>query len=312
MKVLFVSSGNIKKFGISPIVTNQGDSLKKAGVDVIYYGIEGKGKFNYLKNIKSLRRFIKESHADIIHAHYSLSAIVAAIANTNKPMVVSLMGSDSQAKFFFRWIIKIFYSFFWKVTIVKSQNIKDNLSMRNALILPNGVDFNLFRPLDKTESKKKVNFLPDKKYVVFIADPAREEKNVKLAKESVDSLKTEKNVELFVVFGENGIDNKEIPDYLNAADALILTSLSEGSPNVVKEAMACNCPVVSTDVGDVRSVIGNTAGCYVTSYDAKDIASKLLKAIDHGKTTGRKDIEHLDSEKIAEKLIYIYSGIIKK
>src|SRR6478752_1876604 len=103
MKVLFVSSGNIKKFGISPIVTNQGDSLKKAGVDVIYYGIKGKGKLNYLKNIKNLRNFIKESNADIIHAHYSLSAIIAAIANTNNPMVVSLMGSDSQAKFVFRW-----------------------------------------------------------------------------------------------------------------------------------------------------------------------------------------------------------------
>ncbi len=312
MKVLFVSSGNIKKFGISPIVINQGNSLKEAGLEVLYYGIKGKGKLNYLKNIKSLRKFIKGSNADIIHAHYSLSAIIATIANTNKPMVVSLMGSDSQAGFFFRSIIKLFYSFFWNVTIVKSQNIKDNLAISKAVILPNGVDFKLFKPSDKTEARKKVNFSSDKKYVVFIADPTREEKNLKLAKESIDLLKKEKPVELFVVFGENGIDNNEIPDYLNAADALILTSTSEGSPNVVKEAMACNCPVVSTDVGDVKAVIGNTVGCYVTSYDAKDIASKISKAVDHGKTNGRQDMAHLNSENIAAKLITVYSNIIKK
>lgn len=305
--VLFVSSGNVKKFGISPIVINQGESLKKNGIEVIYYGIKGKGLVNYFKNIKALKHFIKERNIDIIHAHYSLSGFVATFASRNKTLIVSLMGSDSKAGFFFNVLIKFFYAFFWDKTIVKSLNIKTDLSLNNAVIIPNGVDFELFKPMAKEVAIQKVAFSSNKKYVVFIADPQRKEKNLSLAEESIAILKQKMDVELFVVFGDNGITNSEIPYYLNAADALILTSLHEGSPNVVKEAMACNCPVVSTDVGDVKNVIATTDGCFVTTFDSEDIASKLFKAITHGRTQGRKNIEFLDSNVIAKKLLDIYN-----
>jgi glycosyltransferase involved in cell wall biosynthesis len=118
--------------------------------------------------------------------------------------------------------------------------------------------------------------------------------------------------ELFIVFGKNGIDHEEIPNYLNAADVLLLTSTSEGSPNVVKEAMACNCPVVATDVGDVKLIIGNTKGYYITKFDVKDVASNLLNAINFGKTNGRNNIEHLNSKNIALKLISIYDNLLRK
>ena len=157
MKVAFVSSGNIKKFGISPIVINQGDSLKKEGIDVVYYGIKGKGFINYLKNIKTLKKFLKENKVDIIHAHFSLSAIIASIAKKRTPIVVSLMGSDSSGKFIYRSLVKFFHRFLWDVTIVKSQNIKDNLSLDDVIILPNGVNFDLFKPIDQIESRVKVN-----------------------------------------------------------------------------------------------------------------------------------------------------------
>lgn len=91
-KILFVSSGNILKFGISPIVKNQGNSLGKIGLDISYFGIKGKGLHNYLANIGQLRSFIKSNHFDVIHAHYSLSGIIATLTLTRIPIVVSLMG----------------------------------------------------------------------------------------------------------------------------------------------------------------------------------------------------------------------------
>src|SRR4030042_595614 len=100
--------------------------------------------------------------------------------------------------------------------------------------------------------------------------------------------------------------------YLNAADVLVLTSFKEGSPNVIKEAMACNCPIVSTDVGDVRELIENLKGCFITSFDPTDVANKIILALDfrdkYRYTTGRDRILSmgLDSKSIAEKMAKVY------
>lgn len=99
----------------------------------------------------------------------------------------------------------------------------------------------------------------------------------------------------------------------NAADVVLLTSLWEGSPNAIKEAMACNCPVVSTDVGDVREVIGNTEGCYISSFEPRDVAKKIQMALDFSKrTNGKQSIIELglDSKTVANKIINIYTKVI--
>src|SRR5262249_28525126 len=99
-------------------------------------------------------------------------------------------------------------------------------------------------------------------------------------------------------------------DLYNAADVLLLTSWHEGSPNVVKEAMACNCPVVATDAGDVRAIIGGTAGCHVTTFDADDVASKLGRALaDRRRTDGRVAMEAYDRQRMAVRMAEIYTRV---
>ena len=304
MKVLFVCSGN-SKLGISPIIKNQGDSLLKEGIDVDYYRIVGKGFVGYLKNFFFLIKKDKQKY-DIIHAHYSLSSIVASFASF-KPLVVSLMGSDLYMSKLWIVLLKLLNKVRWDATIVKSRQMSEKV--KNCSVIPNGVDINFFKPKNKNLAKKKINFNTSKNNIIFVADYSRYEKNYTLAKNAVDILQN-KDIKLNIV---SNISHKMIPHYMNAADLLLLTSFWEGSPNIVKEAMACNCPIVSTDVGDVRQVIGNTKGCFITSFEPDDVAMKIGLALEYGKrTNGRERIIEmgLDSETTAKKIIAVYDGAL--
>ena len=310
MKVLFIYSGNSKN-GISPIVKNQGASLKEAGINIDYFPIVGKKLSGYLNNIRLLKKYIRNNKYDIYHAHYSLSGFIAALAGC-KPLIVSLMGSDVNEHCYYPIIIKFFDAVLWDTTIVKSDEMKKNAGLNNVSIIPNGVNLKIFDSMPKDIAKKKIELDKNIKYILFMSNPARYEKNFKLAKESVESIK-DNNIELLTIYD---IDNKKIPYYLNAAECIILPSFWEGSPNVIKEAMACNCPIVSTDVGDVKWVVGDTKGCYITSFDTSDVADKIKKAIQfsekYGRTNGRERIIKLglDSETIAGKIKKVYEDII--
>ncbi len=138
MKVLFVRRGNN---GIYPISQNQGESLINEGIEVYFFDIIGHGIIGYLGNIKKLKKRIKEIKPDIIHAHYSISAIVALLAGA-KPLVVSLMGSDVKSERYFKLIIKLFNRFSWANIIVKSEDMKNDLGISKVEIIPNGIGFN--------------------------------------------------------------------------------------------------------------------------------------------------------------------------
>ncbi len=304
MKVLFVSSGN-KKFEDSPIVRIQGESLRKKGVEVDYFYLVGKGLKGYLRNIFRLRSYLKENEFDLVHAHYSLSAIVASLAS-RLPVVASLMGSDAHANRMMRVIIKYFQRFRWKAVIVKAERMKRENFLTEAVVIPNGVNFQVFGPVDKGTARRKVGF-NQKRHIIFVANPVRREKNFQLASQAFKML-DDRDVELNVV---SYVKFEMIPYYYYAADVLLITSLWEGSPNVVKEAMACNLPIVATDVGDVREVVGHTNGCYVTSFEPQDVATKLKLALAFGRrTNGRDHIKHLDSQVIARRIIQVYEEVL--
>lgn len=307
MKVLFVSSGNLLS-GISPIVKNQGESLKKNNIEIDYFTINGKGIWGYLKNVFFLKKYLKQKKFNLVHAHYSYSGIVAALSKSY-PLVVSLMGSDVHNGFWGRCLIKIFNKFYWQELIVKTDEMKNKLKIKNAKVIPNGVNLKRFVKIENIDAKKQIGFNVKKKHIIFVANPRRREKNYKLAVKAYELL-GHSNVELNVV---DKIKFEDILYYYYASDVLLLTSLWEGSPNVVKEAMACNLPIVSTDVGDVKEIIGETEGCYVTTYDPEDVTAKLKSALEFGKrTNGKENINHLDSKIIAKKLIGLYEKILDK
>jgi len=307
MRILFISSGNSAN-GISPIVLSQGESIAAIKENIVeYFTIKGKGFWGYAKNISRLKRFLKNNKYDLIHAHYSLSAMVASLAGA-KPLVVSLMGSDVKGNGWFKYSIKFFNYFFWDSCIVKSEDMKKSSGLKKTLVIPNGVDLNKFKPIDKQKALSTLGWALDKKHILFPANPERPEKNFKLAKEAFELLNSA-DYELHYL---KNVDNNLMPYYYNGADLVLLTSLWEGSPNVIKEAMACNCPIVSTDVGDIKWVFGDTKGCYISSYNSKDLTQKLQKAILFGKrTNGRRRILEfdLDLDSIAKRIVKVYKEI---
>lgn len=305
MKVLFVSSGRQGDTGY--VVRNQGESLKRRGVDVIYF-TAGPGIVRYLRAVPALRREFRKGRYSLVHAHYSLSAFAATLAGC-RPLVVSLMGSDTHHSAIVSSVIRFLSRRRWAATIVKTAEMQTRMKMPGAAVIPNGVDTDRFRPVDRQTARRQLRLDPDKKLVLFVAGLNREEKRFHLADEAVRRLHDEEVVLLHL----HDTPNEMVSLYLNAADLLLLTSAREGSVNVVKEAMACNCPVVSTDVGDVRWLLGSTEGCFITSSDPSEIADNIRRVLDAGKRTGgRSRIEELGlgAGSVADRIADLYRNVL--
>jgi len=311
LKVLFVASAN--RNGITSIVKSQGESLIRKNIILDFYGIKGKGIRGYLSNVPLLKKHIIAFNPDIIHAHYSLSGIAAGLTGVNKPIVVSFMGSDTRSGYLQKKILHLFIrKNKWQKVIVKSRAMRNEIEYNEARVIPNGVNLSCFKPVDGQKLKKKFNFSEEKRTILFLANPERLEKNFHLAEEAYKLVNND-TIELQVKYN---LPSELIPEILNAADLILLTSKWEGSPNVVKEAMACNCPVVTTNVGDVEWLFGNEPGYYISSFDPKDVAEKINMAIkfskEYRKTRGRERLLalELNSEAIAKRIIEIYHEIL--
>jgi glycosyltransferase involved in cell wall biosynthesis len=194
--------------------------------------------------------------------------------------------------------------------IVKSEGMKKATVGNRTFVIPNGVDFDLFHPIPRDEARKALGWDQDRYYVLFGNDPKLPAKNFPLAQAAIEHLQARGiPVELVVA---TGLPQTKLVYYMNACNVLILSSLYEGSPNVVKETMACNVPVVSTDVGDVSQVIGHTQGCKVCPSDPQAMAQAIEEALAHREpTTGRDDISHLQSTVVARQVIALFEQVRK-
>ena len=320
MKVIFVASGNKKGAGVvSSFVQSQFDSLRAEGLDMVLFPIKGKGWRGYMKAVFAFRKVVKCEKPNIIHAHYSTCGFVASLATIcmrHKPKImVSILGSfpTKGAKWRrVRWAIQ----HLWDGALTKSERTRAQLGF-DLPVIPNGVNLDIFHPIDYSTARKVVGFEEGKKYVIWCSNPSRPEKNYALAKAVIKELEKERvselrKVELVPVFDKTPND---VMTYMNAADCLLLTSDSEGSPNVIKEAMACNCPIVTTDVGDVWERLHDLEGCYVVPDNeienerVKELGNAIGKVLEFGKRTeGRKRImeDKLTVEQVAKRIANIY------
>jgi glycosyltransferase involved in cell wall biosynthesis len=322
MNVLFVYSGNQSSEN-SNLVLTQASSLMAHNINVDIFAIKGHGFFGYIQNILPLRKQLKKEKYNIVHAHYGLCGLVALFArNCQTKIIVSFMGNDllgdhaknGKSTIFGNLLVSVnqLCAKYYDHIIVKSIEMASKVSFSNLSVIPNGVDLDNFNYIDKSLALNRVAWEKNFKHILFISSPNRAEKNFKLTEDSLKQLNMQ---EIQLHFLQN-VPHGDVKLYFYASDLCILTSFHEGSPNVIKEAMVCNCPIVSTDVGDVSWVIGNTEGCYICSFEPSEIAKSIKRALDFarfkGRTNGRERIIEfgLDSESIAKRVLEVYEKVV--
>ena len=272
-----------------------------------------------------IRRSTAEFRTDIVHVMYGgVMAEVATRAVSNTSIVVSFCGADllgEPAKRLAKQL-SIRYGVFASHAaarradgiVVKSSNLRDALPRgidpQKVWTIPNGIDLDLFKPRDPSTCREQLGWKEGPFHVLFPSFPENLCKGFDLAREAVDRLSASgMPVELHTLRDR---PHSEIPLWLNACDCLILTSHVEGSPNIVKEALACNRSIVSVDVGDVRERLEGIAGCHMALATADDLAAKLRIVSAHTEgigVEGRMRMQELSLARIAERLLGVYREV---
>jgi glycosyltransferase involved in cell wall biosynthesis len=302
-------------------IKSQVESLRAAGIDVeVVHPRSGPMPLRYAT--ATARTFFRavSRRVDVVHGHYGLWCLVARLQRTT-PVIASFMGDDvmgtptSHGGFTRKSLlvgrVSRWLSRHVDAVIVKSEGMKRAIPAPGAYVIPNGVDFDLFRPIPRDKARAALGWNPMGYYVLFANNPRIPRKDFPLAQASIDRLK-DRGITAELVIA-NALSQEALVWYLNASNALLLSSMAEGSPNGVKEAMACNVPVVATDVGDVAQVIGRTPGCAVCPRDPEVLAEGLERALLHtGPTTGRGDIRYLDRKVIAPQIIAVYEHVMNR
>jgi glycosyltransferase involved in cell wall biosynthesis len=308
MKILIVCSYK-EQFPahMTPFVEEQGNMLKEQGLEVDYFTIRGNGVWGYLKNYPALKKKIKATRYDIVHAHFGLSGALAVMQRTVPVVITFHNGETLSVK---SNIISSLASLFSAYNIYVAQHIYDFCYFKNknkSMILPCGIDIEKTQLIPQAEAKVKMNLPSDKINILFGGNFLNLRKNVKLANEAL-ALLQRNDINLIEL---KGFSREEVNTLLCACDLMLLPTKSEGSPQIVKEAMACNCPIVVTDVADIAQILNKVEGTYLTSFAPEDVAEKIRQAIAFGKrTNGRENIQRFDNKKIVKEILALYNKII--
>jgi glycosyltransferase involved in cell wall biosynthesis len=305
--------------GYGSFVQAQMESLRPLGVEYDVLFLNGRETlWNYVRGVPQLRRQIRENKYDLVHAHFGLSGCVA-LFQSRVPVVVSFMGDDVLGRYKRNGRVSLVGRFFRRLgrfvsrraaaVIVKSEAMKDALRLSSAHVIPNGVDLNLFQPIECEKARAALGLAPGKRFILFPFDPAIENKRHDLVEAAVEKGKaTIAELEMLVV---SGAPRDRMPLFMNAADALVIASQSEGSPNAVKEAMAVNLPVITVDVGDAAALVGSTEGCYVVPREAEAMAAKIVEVCRRGaRTKGRASMERLSMDIVARQIVQVYAQVL--
>jgi len=303
-------------------VSSQARSLERAGVSVDVLAIRGYARrTEYLRAAAAVARLNRRCPYDVVHAHYGHSAVVARLC-TRAPLVISYCGSDVLGVPTGGGSItprtRVEAGVFKQLGRVATATITKSSEMERALpravrtrnhVIPNGVDLDRFRPIARAEARRRLGWPDDEECVLFVGSPAKVVKNYPLAERVAQALqRTRPRVRLRVAAD---VHRDEIPLWMSGADALLFTSRSEGSPNVIKEAMASELPIVATPVGDVRERLDGVDGCHVCEPDSERMAAALADVLDSGRSAAaREAVASLSLQAVADRLLDVYEEVL--
>ena len=307
--------------GISPFVLEQGEAIRAAGCEVEHFLIKG----NYLKALGALKRKIREFRPDVVHAHFGLSAITAELQGL-VPVVTTFHNGET-----LNWHVNLMSSLMSlraKHVIYVAQHIRDlsYFKAKNYSIIPCGVNMEECEVMDKAEARKQLGWDAKKKYILFGGAFDNLRKNYELLRQAVERLQILDFRLQIEIVEMKGLSRADCVLRMNACDLFALPSHSEGSPQALKEAMACNCPCLATDIADVKYLFGDEPGHFILRNPRKtherwdedehsldEMVALLKEALAfEGRTNGRERILELElsNEQVAKRIITIYNNIL--
>lgn len=303
-------------------VKRQVDALADRGCpsDVLYVrGYAGKG--NYLRAALWFARSAPHLRRrySLVHAHAGETGLAARCAR-GLPVVTSFCGDDilgdpgsdgsvPPAGRVRAGIIQQ-HSRLMTATITKTSEMQGRLPLpQRNLVIPNGVDDREFSPEPMATARERLGWRADESIVLFAATkPHAERKRLALAKAAVACASSMKSSPMRLEIAED-VDPQQMPTLLNGADCLLLTSSVEGSPNIVKEAMMCSVPVVSTDVGDVRELLMDVSPSAVCTPDPEQLGAALVACLG-SRSNGREiALARVGQDLIAQRVLDLYAEI---
>ena len=272
---------------------------------------------NYIIAWVKLQKKLKTVNYDLLHAQWGQSAILALPKKI--PLVVTHRGGDLEGivdengKITLQGrllrLISQFVGLLANKVIIVSDSLAKYLWVKEYIVLPVCLDTKLFKPMDKRACRERLGLDNKAKIILFPSDPSRVEKRFWLAEEACKHCSIPN--ELLVL---RNIPHDQMPLYMNAADALIITSKYEGSPTVVFEALACNLPIVSVDVGDVKTRISRFDGCIVCENDEPETIAQAIEFVLLKDERLESDglIQEFSADRFAEKMLIIYKDALVK
>ena len=291
-------------------VRDEADALRAAGVDVDVYFVNGRAnKLNYFGMPSGFFARIRRAKYDVIHVHHSFCGLIATLQH-KIPVVWTFhegeISGDTTDALREQPIKHIAYSKSMKrhvaqkvdAVVVVAEHLREPLGRQDAIWLPAGIDWKRFAPMDSKEAQRQLGLSSEKRY--------------DLARAGIDRLHAlapnAADVELIAL---DNVPHADVPLYMNASEAVLMTSSFEASPVTIREALACNVPVVCTDVGDVRVVMQDIVGCHIVKDDPVRIAEALLVTLSSPRRVESRERMRLYSlETVAQTLIGLYTRVI--
>jgi teichuronic acid biosynthesis glycosyltransferase TuaC len=319
LRILFVvpsrRGGCVMSFAYDEI-----ESLVATGIESGIFVLETRLSMGRLwSQCRDLRSRVREFRPDLVHVHFGtlvafLTAMVCAV-----PFVVTFRGSDLNPSWRDGVVRNLIQKMLSHVTafraaeiICVSEQLKSRLwwCAKKVSVIPSGVNIDRFQPTPQSVARKHVGWPLDGRVVIFNAGFSPGLKRLDLAEKSVELLRGRgSSVRLEVLRGK--VPHEAMPHYMNAADCLLLTSDFEGSPTVIKEALACGLPIVSVDVGDVRERLEGVTPSQIVGRDPAEIARALESVLSSGvRSNGPSLVAELSDKKIAWKIRSVYERIV--
>jgi teichuronic acid biosynthesis glycosyltransferase TuaC len=289
-------------------VREQAEDLAALGLDLELIHFDGRpDPMNYLRTAGEIRRRVHRESFDLVHAHYGLTG-AAAVFQREVPIVTTFHGSDCNGAIPWQRYLS------WAVArrsfpIFVSKEGRRMLGCSSAPIIPAGVDTELFTPLERGTARRRLGWSEDRRYVLLPSSRAILSKRADLF-DAVLSEAQRAEPDLAGV-ALTGFSREQVALVLNAVDVVLMTSDREGSPVTVREALACETPVVSVEVGDLHDVLAGLPGCGVFSREPRALARGVLDALGAARDPVLRRRAELHSRRaVAERIVAVYSSAL--